>query len=134
MSTKVLLIFLFFSHFFFFFNAKFPIFPIFLILSFLFSYFFEQPCAGHPGHDKIIGLFLDFHDKSALFRLHVLVHVLFCFPAVNDVLGLVPQQLYSSSSSNSSSLLKVSNVKYKRTLICQHFLPGCKNRTIIITG
>ena len=27
-----------------FFNAKFPIFPIFSILSFLFSYFFEQPC------------------------------------------------------------------------------------------
>ena len=30
------------------FNAKFPIFPIFSILSFLFSYFFEQPCRWTP--------------------------------------------------------------------------------------
>ena len=31
-----------------FFNTKFPIFPIFSILSFLFSYFFEQPCRWTP--------------------------------------------------------------------------------------
>ena len=31
-----------------FFNTKFPIFPIFSILSFLFSYCFEQPCRWTP--------------------------------------------------------------------------------------
>ena len=31
-----------------FFNKEFPIFPIFSILSFLFSYFFEQPCRWTP--------------------------------------------------------------------------------------
>ena len=31
-----------------FFNTKFPIFPIFSILSFLFSYLFEQPCRWTP--------------------------------------------------------------------------------------
>ena len=31
-----------------FFCAKFPIFPIFSVLSFLFSYFFEQPCCWTP--------------------------------------------------------------------------------------
>ena len=31
-----------------FFNAKFPIFPIFSILSFLFSYFLSSHAAGHP--------------------------------------------------------------------------------------
>ena len=31
-----------------FFNTKFPIFPIFSIPSFLFSYFFEQPCPWTP--------------------------------------------------------------------------------------
>ena len=31
-----------------FFNAKFPIFPIFSVRSFLFSYFFEQPCRWTP--------------------------------------------------------------------------------------
>ena len=31
-----------------FFNTKFPIFPIFSIPSFLFSYFFEQPCCWTP--------------------------------------------------------------------------------------
>ena len=31
-----------------FFNTKFPIFPIFSIPSFLFSYFFEQPCRWTP--------------------------------------------------------------------------------------
>ena len=30
------------------FNAKFPIFPIFSILSFLFSYFLSNHAAGHP--------------------------------------------------------------------------------------
>ena len=31
-----------------FFNTKFPFFPVFSILSFLFSYFFEQPCCWTP--------------------------------------------------------------------------------------
>ena len=34
-----------------FFNAKFSIFPIFSILSFLFSYFFEQPCRWTPWYN-----------------------------------------------------------------------------------
>ena len=34
-----------------FFNAKFPIFPIFSILSFLFSYVFEQPCHWTPWYN-----------------------------------------------------------------------------------
>ena len=42
--TRVLLILLFFSYF----LIKIPIFPIFSILSFLFSYFFEQPCRWTP--------------------------------------------------------------------------------------
>ena len=37
-----------FSIFLLFFNAEFPIFPIFSIVSFLFSYFFEQPCHWTP--------------------------------------------------------------------------------------
>ena len=45
MSMKVLLIFLFLAYFF---NTNFPIFPNFSILSFLFSYFCEQPCYWTP--------------------------------------------------------------------------------------
>ena len=44
LCTRVLLILLFFSYF----LIKIPIFPIFSILSFLFSYFFEQPCCWTP--------------------------------------------------------------------------------------
>ena len=40
-----------------FFNAKFPIFPIFSILSFLFSYFFEQPCRWTPWQRFVISRF-----------------------------------------------------------------------------
>ena len=44
-----------------FFNTKFPIFPIFSILSFLISYFFEQPCRWTPwqSHWRISWLLLD---------------------------------------------------------------------------
>ena len=35
-----------------FFNAQFPTFPILSILSFLFSYFFEQPCRWTPCYSR----------------------------------------------------------------------------------
>ena len=45
-----------FPNFILFFNAKFPIFPIFSILSFLFSYLFEQPCRWTPCSTYAVGM------------------------------------------------------------------------------
>ena len=48
-----------------FFNTKFPIFPIFSILSFLFSYFFEQPCHWTPWFCLIDSLKTEHYDMTA---------------------------------------------------------------------
>ena len=81
------------------FNTKFPIFPIFSILNFLFSYFFEQPChwTTCTGNRMTCRASLKLFLCNVLFSDNIFVLKVysksFVYNAFNDFAGYCPYPL-----------------------------------------